>query len=87
MAASGSGEDPRMKSGAYRCFLIRCRLEGEGPGQAGRPDDDGPGRLGWRFTVEEVGPDAARRSFASLNDVEAYLEAALAASARAARER
>ncbi len=52
----------------YRCFLLRCWLQ-EGAGPGGEPS--------WRFTVQEAGPDAARRSFACLEDVEAYLAAAL----------
>jgi hypothetical protein len=61
----------------YRCFLVRCWLE-EG---AGGPSEAGlGGEPGWRFTVQQVGPDAARRSFACLKDVEAYLEAELGPS-------
>lgn len=52
----------------YRCFLLRCWLQ-EGAGLDGEP--------GWRFTVQEAGPDAPRRAFACLKDVEAYLEATL----------
>jgi hypothetical protein len=52
----------------YRCFLVRCRLE-DGARPAGEPV--------WRFTVEQAGPDAARRSFSCLHDVAAYLAAEL----------
>ncbi len=58
----------RRRQRPYRCFLIRCWQEpGTGPG----------GEPGWRFTVQQVGPEAARRSFACVADVEAYLEAEL----------
>ncbi len=68
MTASESGAGARKKLQPYRCFLVRCRLEEEaGSG----------GESGWRFTVQEAGPDAARRAFACLKDVEAYLEAQL----------
>ncbi len=55
---------------AYRCFLVRCRLE-EGAGPNGEPS--------WRFTVQQVRSGAARRSFTSLSDVATHLEAELAA--------
>ena len=53
----------------YRCFLIRCRLE-EGAG----PD----GAAAWRFTVQQADAHAPRRSFVSLMEVAAHLEAELA---------
>jgi hypothetical protein len=53
----------------YRCFLIRCRLE-EGAG----PD----GGAAWRFTVQQTDANAPRRSFVSLLEVAAHLEAELA---------
>ena len=53
----------------YRCFLIRCRLE-EGAG----PD----GAAAWRFTVQQAGADAPRRTCVSLTEVAAHLEAELA---------
>jgi len=52
--------------------LVRCRLEEGGSPGAGNP--------AWRFTVEQIRPDAARRSFASIRDVAAYLEAELESS-------
>jgi hypothetical protein len=61
--------EARKKLQTYRCFLVRCRLE-ESAGPAGEP--------GWRFTVQEAGTDAARRSFASFHDVAAYIDAELA---------
>jgi hypothetical protein len=59
---------------SYRCFLVRCRLE-----EGGLP---GSGQPAWRFTVEQIRPDAARRSFASIRDVAAYLEAELESSGK-----
>jgi hypothetical protein len=56
----------------YRCFLIRCRLE-EGAG----PD----GAAAWRFTVQQADANAPRRSFISLLEVAAHLEAELASCA------
>jgi hypothetical protein len=70
-AATGAAQAHTRRK-PYLCFLLRCRLE-EG---AGRGEE-----LSWRFTVQQVGPDAVRRSFACLSDVEAYLEAELARSA------
>jgi hypothetical protein len=53
----------------YRCFLIRCRLEeGAGPDRA----------AAWRFTVQQAEANAPRRTFVSLPDVAAHLEAELA---------
>jgi len=69
MRTSESGNGARQKRQAYRCFLIRCRLE-EGAGPGGEP--------AWRFTVQEGEPDAGRRSFACLHDVMAHLAAQLA---------
>jgi len=67
----GIGENPAgsyHQQRPYRCFLVRCRLEENG----------GPtGELVWRFSVEEMGPRAARRAFACLEDFEAYLETEL----------
>lgn len=68
MEASGSDSGIRTKHQRYWCFLVRCRLE-EGAGPGGEP--------GWRFTVQQADPGAARRSFACLKHVEAYLEAEL----------
>ena len=67
-ASSRSGA--RCEQQPYRCFLVRCRLE-EGAG----PEDNAV----WHFTVQQVAPDAARRSFACLHDVAAHMEAELAA--------
>jgi hypothetical protein len=80
-AHMGTGDKPagaRKKPQPYRCFLLRCRLE-EGAGPGGQP--------AWRFSVQEAGPDAARRSFACLKDVEAYLEAELGAPGKHAAGR
>jgi hypothetical protein len=68
MGASGSEAGTPGKGRSYRCFLVRCRLV------EGAPPEDKPA---WRFTVEQVRLDAARRCFASLGDVAAYLEAEL----------
>ncbi len=73
MGATGSEAGGRQQRQAYRCFLVRCRLaEGAAPG----------GEPAWRFTVQEAGRDGARRSFACLKDVEAYIDAELASCAR-----
>ena len=70
MAANRSAARARNTPQPYRCFLLRCRLE-TGVGCSAGP--------AWRFTIELAGqPDAARRSFTSLDDVTAYLEAELA---------
>ena len=77
----GAGEDQakaRKQRQSYRCFLVRCRLEeGASPG-AGGPGAVG---LGWRFVVQQVGPNAARRSFTCLHDLAAYMDAELASFA------
>ena len=70
--ASGAAQ-ARTRRKPYLCFLVRCRLE-EGASRGGEPS--------WRFTVQQVGPGAARRSFACLSDVEAYLEAELVRSVK-----
>ena len=49
----------------YHCFLVRCRLEGNG----------GPA---WRFTVQQAGTRGARRSFTCFDDVAAHMQAELA---------
>jgi hypothetical protein len=69
MGASGGGAETAGKTRPYRCFLVRCRLE-----EQASPED----KPAWRFTVEEVRPDTARRSFVSFGAVAAYLEAELA---------
>jgi hypothetical protein len=69
MVAAESPAEFRKKRQVYRCFLLRCRLE-EGAGPGGEP--------AWRFTVEQAGDSGARRSFASIRDVAAHLEAELA---------
>ncbi len=71
MRTTKGGAAGQKKPGPYRCFLLRCRLQ-EGAGPGGEP--------GWRFTVQEAGPDTARRSFGCLKDLEAYLEAELGSS-------
>jgi hypothetical protein len=65
----------RSEQPPYRCFLVRCWLE-EGAGPQGEPV--------WRFTVQQTGPDAARRSFSCLHGVAAHMEAELAACGRCA---
>lgn len=60
----------RKKHQIYRCFLLRCRLV---VGAAGT-DDSSPR---WRFTVQEAGDGGTGHTFASLSDVEAYLETEL----------
>jgi hypothetical protein len=67
----GIGKSPAAASHQqrpYRCFLVRCRLE-ENAAPTGEPI--------WRFSVEEVGPQAARRAFACLEDFKAYLDTEL----------
>jgi len=66
------GAEARRRRQPYRCFLLRCRLE-EGAGPHGEAI--------WRFTVQQADSDAARRSFASLEDVAAHIEADLASCA------
>src|SRR5512134_3833037 len=60
---AGSLEDGQV----YRCFLVRCRLEGTGPG----------GEPAWRFTVQQAAPDTPRHSFTCLDDVAAHLQVEL----------
>ncbi len=68
MGRTGRSERKRKEPQPYRCFLLRCRLlDAAGP-------QGGPA---WRFTIEQAGPDAARRSFACLHDVAAHVEAEL----------
>lgn len=55
----------------YRCFLVRCRLEGE----AGSPPAD---TSAWRFTVQPAGGSGARHSFTCFDDVVAHMRAELA---------
>ena len=57
----------------YRCFLIRCRLE-----ESAGPD----GTAAWRFTVQQADANAPRRTFVSLLEVTAHMEAELASCAR-----
>ncbi len=76
-----AGNDPansRKPRQIYRCFLLRCRLAPEASPAAGDCAGRGPG---WRFTVQEAGRDAERRSFTCLKDLEAYLEAELESTA------
>ncbi len=71
-----NSREARTKRQTYRCYLVRCRLEeGATPG----------GEALWRFIVQQADPDAARRSFASLKDVAAHIEADLASCAAANR--
>jgi hypothetical protein len=65
-----SGDQRRKGRQAYHCFLVRCRLASrDGAGPEGEPE--------WRFTVQQAGPNAVRRSFACLHDVAAHVEAEL----------
>lgn len=48
----------------YRAFLLRCWQELEA-GQAGEP--------AWRFMLVEVGDEAGKRGFASLDELVDYL--------------
>jgi hypothetical protein len=76
-----AGQNPaksRKERQPYRCFLLRCRLV---PGAATASRDSAERAPGWRFTVEEAGRAAERRSFACLRDFEAYLEAELESTA------
>ena len=66
MEAGEGGAGNRNLGQVYRCFLVRCRLE-ERAGLDREPR--------WRFTVEQAGPGATRRSFACLADLVSYLEA------------
>ncbi len=59
----------RNKPRPYRCFLVRCWLETD-VGLGGEP--------AWRFTIRQAGFGGQRRSFTTIKDVEAYLEAELA---------
>ena len=82
MGARGSSAKTSRKGRSYRCYLVRCRLEedaGEGEPTASRGG-------AWRFTVEQVRPDAARRSFTSIHDVAAYIDAELAQCAKVRKE-
>ncbi len=75
MGATERAVEPRPRRHAYRCFLVRCRLEeNSGPG----------GDAAWRFTVEQAGDGEVRRSFASLDAVAAYIDQELAACSRVA---
>ena len=65
MAARESGARRPEKKLSYRCFLVRCRLEGNG-------------RPAWRFTVQQAGTGGARRSFTCFDDVAAHMQAELA---------
>jgi hypothetical protein len=76
--ASEGGSANRNVGQAYRCFLVRCRLE-EGAGPNREPC--------WRFTVQQAAPDSTRHSFSCLSDVAAHLEAELASCAQSAGDR
>ena len=77
----GGARTPR-KAEIYRCFLVRCRLEGE-PGPTGDPPA-GPAGVrtacpsAWRFTVQQAGAGGARHSFTCFDDVAAHMRAELA---------
>ncbi len=68
MAAIEPEAGARRKQPRYWCFLVRCRVE-ELAGPEGEPS--------WRFTVQQMGRDPSRRSFACLHDVAAHIEAEL----------
>ncbi len=68
MAATENESGARNKRPRYWCFLVRCRVE-ERAGPEGEPS--------WRFTVQQMGGDPSRRSFACLRDVAAHIEAEL----------
>jgi hypothetical protein len=55
----------RKRVRPYRCFLVRCRLEGDG-------------QPAWRFTVQQAGAGGARRAFTCFDDVAAHMQAELA---------
>ena len=59
----------RGKAEIYRCFLVRCRLEGNSR-LTGQP--------AWRFTVQQAGAGGARHSFTCFDDVAAHMRAELA---------
>ena len=63
----------RKKQEPYLCLLLRCRL------------DEGRGPPAWRFTLQQVGQGAPRRSFACFSDVVAYVEAELGSCEASAR--
>jgi hypothetical protein len=77
-SARGRAASVRQQGQIYRCFLVRCRLV---PGASPAAGDSAGPVPGWRFMVEEAGRGAERRSFACLEDFEAYLEAELVSSA------
>ena len=53
--------------GAYRAYLVRCWQEREA--------------TGWRFSLEEVGPDSQRRGFTELDELVNFLRGCLKAAA------
>jgi hypothetical protein len=65
VAAKEGEVGARAREKPYRCFLVRCRLEG-----SGQPT--------WRFTVQQAGTGGARRSFTCFDDVAAHMQAELA---------
>jgi hypothetical protein len=65
MRTTEGGTGTRGKAEIYRCFLVRCRLEGDG-------------RPAWRFTVQQAGAGGARHSFTCFDDVAAHMQAELA---------
>lgn len=68
MGTAGHLNDAGRKRRPYRCFLFRCWLE-EGTEAGSEP--------GWRFTVQQAGPNTARHCFACLSDAVAYVETQL----------
>jgi hypothetical protein len=65
MRTTEGGTGTRGKAEIYRCFLVRCRLQGDAPPV-------------WRFTVQQAGVGGARGSFTSFDDVATYMQAELA---------
>ncbi len=64
MAAQEGEVRTRARVRPYRCFLVRCRLEGNGTPV-------------WRFTVQQAGAGGARCSFTCFEDVAAHMQAEL----------
>ncbi len=74
MAAQDGEAQTQERVRPYRCFLVRCRLEGNG-------------QLAWRFTVQQAGAcRAPRHSFTSFDDVVAHMQAELASCGALAAE-
>ncbi len=73
MKADETTAGSHRKREPYLCLLLRCRL------------DEGRGPPAWRFTVQQVGRGAPRRSFARFSDLVAYVEAELGSCEASAR--